>query len=239
MEEKNELNDIILNKSTHNKNNKKLLLAVATLALILIIVVVIMNSLKSEGTDNLPQAVLPPEPITQNSNLHDDPLFEPVEVIEEESSDDMHLNEIAQKLKEESLLEDEPKVIVEEEVIVVEPEALTPPAKKVKTTIKKQVEVVATRPKPKPKKVVKKQQKQIAKDKLYVQVGSFTKFRPSSRLIKKIEAQGFTYTYHKVQINGKTINKVLIGPFDNKSEANSARKKIRATIEPGAFTIKI
>ncbi len=242
MEEKNELNDIILNKSNHNGSNKKLLLAVATLALLLIIVVVIMNSLKSEGTDNLPQAVLPPEPITQNDNLRDDPLFEPVEVIEEENSDDERLNEIAQKLKQESLEEEKPEVIVEEEVIVVEPKKTVP------KVIKKVTPVIVKKPtvkKVEPKHVIAKKEKKSSKlpsatkGKLYIQVGSFTKYKPSSTLIKKIEAQGFTYTYHKMNIKGKTINKVLIGPFDNRTQAGKARIKIRNTIEAGAFVVKI
>ncbi len=236
MEEKNELNDIILNKSTHNSNNKKLLLAVATLAIFLIIVVVIMNSLKSEGTDNLPQAVLPPEPVAQSDTLKDDPLFEPVEVVEEDNSEDLHLNEIAQKLKKESLNEDKPEVITDEEVVVVEPKPLTPPSKTLKAKPKaKPVKYTqATKPKP-----AYNEAKSITKGRFYVQVGSFTKFKPSATFIGKIKAEGFSYTYHKVNINGRDINKVLIGPFKSKTEANKARKKIRSTIEPGAFTIKI
>ncbi|MEA1919995.1 MAG: SPOR domain-containing protein [Campylobacterota bacterium] len=231
MEEKNELNDIILNKSTHNGNNKKLLLAVATLALILIIVVVIMNSLKSEGTDNLPQAVLPPEPIAQNDEVRDDPLFEPVEVIEEAAPDDDRLNKIAQKLKEESLKEEAPQVIEEEEVVVVEPEALTPP----KPVVVKSTPAVV---KPKPKPAVRTP-KVAQKGQRYIQVGSFSKFAPSATFIKKIERQGYGYTYHKVQANGKTVNKVLVGPFNSEGEARKALKQIRKSIESGAFLTKV
>jgi DedD protein len=238
MEEKNELNDIILNKSTHNGNNKKLLLAVATLALILIIVVVIMNSLKSEGTDNLPQAVLPPEPMTQNDTLQNDPLFEPVEVIEEEVPDNDRLNQIAQKLKEESLQEDASEVIEEEEVVVVEPQALTPPpaaVKKVPTVVVKPT--VVTTPKPQAKKNTPPSV--VQKDLFYIQVGSFSKFAPSSAFLKKIEKQGYSYTFHKVQRNAKTINKVLVGPFNNENEARRALQQIRKTIESGAFLTKV
>jgi len=228
MEEKNELNDIILNKSAHNGNNKKLLLAVATLALILIIVVVIMNSLKSENTNNLPQAVLPPEPITQNDPLRDDPLFEPVEVIEEVSAEDNRLNEIAQKLKAESLQKaQESTVIEEEEVIVIEAPAVI--VKKVKPAV-----VVKAKPKP-----VAKVKKPTSVGSHYVQVGSFSKLKPSSVLLKKIHAQGYDYIYHKVTVNGRVINKVLIGPFATKEASHKARINIRRTIEPAAFIYKI
>jgi len=108
MEEKNELNDIILSKSGSNSNSKKLLLAIAALTLILIIVLVIMNSLKTQVDEQPPIAAVPPEP-TAPTEIIDDPLFEPVEVIQEgagnvstaEASQD--LGQIAQKIKQESM----------------------------------------------------------------------------------------------------------------------------------------
>ena len=104
MEEKNELNDIILNKGGSSSGSKKLLLAIATLTLILIIVLVIMNSLKNDDVQKAPQAILPPEP-TAPTEIINDPLFEPVEVIQEgnESAKNQTLDQVAQKIKEESL----------------------------------------------------------------------------------------------------------------------------------------
>lgn len=105
MEEKNELNDIILNKSGSNTGSKKLLLAIATFTLILIIVLVIMNSLKNNDVQKSPQAILPPEP-TAPTEIINDPLFEPVEVIQEGNENanaTTDLNQVAQKIKEESL----------------------------------------------------------------------------------------------------------------------------------------
>jgi len=104
MEEKNELNDIILNKGGSSSGSKKLLLAIATLTLILIIVLVIMNSLKNDEVQKAPQAILPPEP-SAPTEIINDPLFEPVEVIQEgnESAKTQTLDQVAQKIKEESL----------------------------------------------------------------------------------------------------------------------------------------
>jgi len=45
--------------------------------------------------------------------------------------------------------------------------------------------------------------------------------------------------YHKVIINNKPLNKVLVGPFQTSSQAKDARRIIRAKIEPGAFLVKI
>lgn len=104
MEEKNELNDIILNKSGGGSGSKKLLLAIAALTLILIIVLVIMNSLKSESTETAPQVAIPPEP-TAPTEIIDDPLFEPVDVIQEGNngpSNSEDLGKIAKKIKQES-----------------------------------------------------------------------------------------------------------------------------------------
>jgi DedD protein len=104
MEEKNELNDIILNKSGSGSNSKKLLLAIATLTLVLIIVLVIMNSLKSESDEQPPHAAIPPAP-SAPTEIIDDPLFEPVEVIQEGSNTTattQDLGQIAQKIKQES-----------------------------------------------------------------------------------------------------------------------------------------
>ncbi len=233
MEEKNELNDIILNKSAQNGNNKKLLLAVATLTIILIIVVVIMNSLKSENTNNLPQAALLPEPITQNNSLRDDPLFEPVEVIEEESAEENRLNKIAQKLKAQSMQKEQDNfVIEEEEVVVVEKPAVV--VKKAKPARVKPAVVVKAEPTP-----VVHAKKAPTVGEYYVQVGSFSKLKPSDALLKKIRTQGYKYTYHKVTIKGRAIKKVLIGPFATKKESQKARTQIKRTIEPTAFIFKM
>ncbi len=108
MEEKNELNDIILSKGGASSNSKKLLLAIAALTLILIIVLVIMNSLKTQSDEQPPQVAIPPEP-TAPTEIIDDPLFEPVEVIQEGEGNStaaegqQDLGQIAQKIKQESM----------------------------------------------------------------------------------------------------------------------------------------
>ncbi|MEN8304040.1 MAG: SPOR domain-containing protein [Campylobacterota bacterium] len=217
MNDKNELNDIILNKGGAASSNKKIILAVATLGVILIIVVMLMNSLSSNGTDNLPQAALPPEPKAQIIKEEvDEPLFEEVEVIEEESSSDANLDEIAQKLKEESMQE-------EEEVVVAAPK----PIKKV------------TPKKPVAKKVTAPAVKTTSGVKYYIQVGSFSKYEPNKKFLKSITNLGFDYKFHKITKNSKTFNKVLVGPFSTSKAAKDARRVLRAKVEPGAFLVKL
>ena len=215
MNDKNELNDIILNKGGSANSNKKIILAVATLGVILIIVVMLMNSLSSNGTDNLPQAALPPEPKAQVIEEEtDEPLFEEVEVIQEDSNSDTNLDEIAKKLKKESMQE--------EEVIVVTPK----PVKKVV-------------PKPVAKKVVAPATKSTSGIAYYIQVGSFSKYKPNKKFLKSITNLGFNYKYHKVTKNSKTFNKVLVGPFNTSKAAKDARRVLRAKVEPGAFLVKL
>ena len=172
MKDNNELNDIILNKGSTANNNKKVILAVATLGVILIIVVMLMNSLTSTGTDNLPQTPLPPEPKAQaTQEMKDEPLFEEVEVMQEESKPSDNLDAIAKKLKEESLELETPEVqMIEEPVIVV--------AKPKPTPVVQAKPVVKVKAEPKPSAPLSTSQSYY-----YIQVGSFSKFAPNKKFL--------------------------------------------------------
>ena len=220
MNDKNELSDIVLNKNGSSSSNKKIILAVATLGIILIIVVMLMNSLSSQSTNNLPQAVLPPEPKAQtltNETGNDEPLFQDVEVIQDNTSPDEELDKIAKKLKQES---------TEEVKVITAPKKVTPKTniKKVKS-VKKSAAVTAPQA--------------TSSVKYYIQVGSFSKYKPNKKFLKSITNLGYKYKYHKVKVNSKFLNKVLIGPFKTQKEANDAKRVIRAKIEPGAFLVKL
>lgn len=226
MEDKNGLNDIILQKNNPTNNNKKIILAVATLGIILIIVVVLMNSFSSSGTNNLPKQPILPEPLIapqkDKSTLseYDEPLFEDVEVVEDEDDYNPNLSQIAQKLKEESLQNE--YVDIDEPV-----QRIVPKPKKV---TKHEV-----------KKVVKKHTpKNIASsDRYYIQVGSFSRYTPNKKFLKSITDKGYNYKFHKVTVKSKEINKILVGPFKTEREARKALKSIRKDIVAGAFLTKI
>jgi DedD protein len=216
MEEKNELNNIILDKHSGSNNNKKVILAVATLGVILIIVVMLMNTLTSDGNKNLPQAVLPPVPsVKAAQNAEEEPLFEDVKVIQEESMKNDNLDKIAQKLKEESKQQ----------------EIITPvtPTKEVKTVEKAQTV----------QKKVEQQVQNSSASSYYIQVGSFSKYEPNKKFLKSIEDKGFSYKYHKTSVNSKSLTKVLVGPFATEKEARDALRVIRSSIESGAFLTKM
>ncbi|MCK9454194.1 MAG: SPOR domain-containing protein [Sulfurimonas sp.] len=219
MEEKNELNDIILNKSGSSAGNKKIILAVATLGVILIVVVMLMNTLASNGTDNLPQAVLPPEPQKQSVTQSDEPLFEDVDVIQESAQENRSLDEIAQKLKEESTKESIKEV--EQEVVATPQSAPKAVETKKKATAQPKTTASSTT------------------GEFYVQVGSFAKYEPNKKFLDSILSLGYKYKFHKVTVNSKTLNKVLVGPFHSEAEARKALIPIRNSVEAGAFLTKI
>lgn len=219
MEEKNELNDIILNKGGVSSNNKKIILAVATLGIILIIVIMIMNTLSSSDSENLPQAILPPEPkIAHSSQIEEDPLFEEVEVIQEDALNNDNLDMVAQKLIAES--KQQPQETIKSPIVEQ----------------KSQPKQVAT---PKPVEKKQTQPKQVQSGSHYIQVGSFSTYEPNAKFLKSITDKGYSYTFHKVSSNGKTLNKVLIGPFKSDKEARDALRTVRSSIESGAFITKI
>jgi len=217
MEEKNELNDIILNKGNAAGGNKKVILAVATLGVILIIVVMLMNTLTSNEQSNLPKPVPLPKPQSMASSINQEaideqPLFEEVEVEEVEAPDTISLEAIAQKLKEESL---------QEEKIVKKPA----PVVTKKPVAKKPVTRNATIKTVKPSATGKSH---------YVQVGSFSKYKPNQKFLDSITDRGYKYRYFKVN----SLTKVLVGPFANEQDARGALRHIRSSIEAGAFITK-
>jgi DedD protein len=239
MEEKNELNDIILNRSSGNNGMKKIMLAVASLAILLIIVVVIMSSLNSEGTANLPQPIEPPKAST--ATIEEDPLFQPV-AIDEVQNEQESLADVAAKIKQQS---EEPEFITgPNEVFEEEVTEVVVPAKYEKPVAKK-----AT--KPAHKKVTKKKvTKPVAKKStsknsiaktgnIYIQVGSFGRFSPDKKFLKKITDNGYTYKIHKVNAGDAMMTKVLVGPYSSDSAARKDLPSVRAKIVTGAFLSRI
>ena len=222
--EKNELNDIILNRNSEQAGNKKFMLAIAGLgAGIIIVIIILMNTISSEEDTNLPQAVLPPKPTTDKIKpTQNEQLFEEVEVVQEDN-DNENLEKIAQKLKEET---------IQEEDMVEDVEPLTFEKPKPKPVHKPTVTKKETKPKPTHKET---KQKVATSGHFYIQVGSFSKYEPNKKFLNSITKLGYKYKYHKVN----KITKVVVGPFKTRTDANNAKKELRSKVEAGAFLIKI
>lgn len=268
MEEKNELNDIILNKNSKNNNTKKVLLTIATFAITLIVVVVIMNQIGGNKESSLPHAPVPapvvveevvqePEPELSEQNVAVvDPAVEETGYADTDTDVVEYEKVIEVKPAPAAVIpdgKDETDRIVEE--VFEDPSIVKEPV----YTTTKPVKTVKPVEKPAPKQVLKPQPvrpsgkydpktQRVVETKTsysaeagqyYVQVGSFEKYAPSKAFLDKIADRGYTYTYHKVTKNGKTLNKVLVGPFKTQAAAREALPIIKRSVEPGAFLTKI
>ncbi len=234
MDEKNELNDIILNRSSGNSGMKKLMLAVASLAILLIIVVVIMSSLNSGGTANLPQPIEPPQSNQVPSPVEDDPLFEPM-AIDEAASEEESLDNVAKKIKEQSENSEliaGPDEMIQEETEVVVPAKYERPIKEEPKQVTKTVEKAKPATKKEPVKTA-------SKGSYYIQVGSFGRFAPDKKFLQKITNSGYSYIIHDATVNGVSMKKVLVGPYASDKAARKDLPSVRSKIEPGAFLSRI
>jgi DedD protein len=232
MDEKNELNDIILNRNSGNSGMKKLMLAVASLAILLIIVVVIMSSLNSGGTANLPQPIEPPQTNQVQSPVEDDPLFEPM-AIDEAVSEEESLDNVAKKIKEQSENSEliaGPDEMIEEETEVVVPAKYERPVKEEPKQVTKTTEKPA---------VKKADTKPAVTGRYYIQVGSFGRFAPDKKFLQKITKSGYSYIIHDAKVNGVSMTKVLVGPYATDKAARKDLPSVRSKIEPGAFLSRI
>ncbi len=221
MEENTELNDIILNKNGSGSKSKKLLLAIATLTLVLIVVLVIMNALKSERNEFL-QAPVPSE-ASAPAEVIDDPIFEPVELIEEESNaTQADLGQIANKIKEESL---------------GKAPATAPESKAEPKPAPKQVAVpVVTAPKTSVRTAAPQPAAKTASPSgthYYIQVGVFSK-GPGQALFDRLNASGLQYK----TVPSGSATKVLVGPFPSEQAARGKLETVRKNVESGAYIVK-
>jgi DedD protein len=261
MEEKNELNDIILNKSSKRSSARKVLLAVATFSIVVIIIVIIMNRFNGSQEIALPHA---PE-VTQApiEEVLPEPDYQSAASADEKS--DVEPGHMAERAEIESVSPEnvpgEQGPLIEEEVQnempfkepeyatkpsakTVEKPASKPAARVTRSEAKPTVIAPKTRPfgkyDPKSKRVVDVEDVKTAEiGHYYIQVGSFAKYSPSKTFLNKIADRGYTYTFHKVNQNGRTLTKVLVGPFKTQSSAREALPIIKKSVISTAFLVKL
>ena len=90
--------------------------------------------------------------------------------------------------------------------------------------------------------VIKTEMKEIeqssSKGNFYVQVGSFIG-KPKSNLLYSIRRHGLQYKIIKFPKGGKSISKLLIGPYVKRSDAVAELNKVRKNIQKDAFIAEI
>jgi DedD protein len=73
----------------------------------------------------------------------------------------------------------------------------------------------------------------------YIQVGTFLKYHPNKKFLQSIKDNGLNYqldVYHNS--NNKEITRVLVGPFENKSDANEALLIVHEKIAKDGYLLK-
>lgn len=109
----------------------------------------------------------------------------------------------------------------------------------VQTTVQSQKPQVTTSGKAIVIKVPMKEIEQTSsKGNFYVQVGSFVG-KPNSDLLYTITRKGFRYKIIQFPKAGKSISKLLIGPYVKRDEAVNILSKVRAQIQKDAFIAEI
>jgi hypothetical protein len=72
----------------------------------------------------------------------------------------------------------------------------------------------------------------------YIQIGSFIG-NPKKTLLNTISQNGYNYKIIKFPKNGQTINKLLIGPYKQRSDAAQVLTKVKQHIQKAAFIAEI
>lgn len=98
--------------------------------------------------------------------------------------------------------------------------------------------VIKTPPIQKPTAPIKSRMVVPSKGHFYVQVGSFSN-TPKPALLYKISRAGYPHRTIKFPSNGRTISKLLIGPFASKAKALSILSDVKSTIQRDAFIAEI
>lgn len=251
MEENMELKDIILDKDGDEKRGKltKFLVYAAIGLIIFIIIMIIMKVLSSsdDGSKKAP-LVLPNEPQqARNSGIiKSSDMFEQVPILPEKKSEDsfektisdLKVNKITKEEEKIEIPKPEPSVVKIEPQKELTPVVIKPEPKKPEVEVKK-VEKVEPKKQEKPKPSVKKESisNGIAPGN-YIQVLSVSKINLSDSFLKKLSASGYSYKVYQTSVNGKTLSKVLVGPY-NASDLKENLAKIRANFVSDAFVYRV
>lgn len=231
-EQHSELNNIILNREARDGKRTKILVVVGALALILIIIVVTMGMMEDDTPNELPS--IPSSTIAAT------------EVMQPDTEERVIVND-GTPMTYEEVAEDIAVASPQNDIVFIDEEKDEPEAKPkspvrvnpaVKPTVRVSTEVRQPQ-KVQPKPAPVERPAVVPASNIYIQVGSFSRLEPNKSFIGTIESNGYTYRYYRVVSRGKSVNKVLIGPYASRAEAKKALPGIRSSIESGAFIYTI
>lgn len=232
MEEKNELSDIILEKDDNKSMKiKRILIIVALMILVFLVVLVVMKVInKPDPKTNTTKLILPPQPISQQVEpKKEDDLFKQVPIIEEEDKKES-FEEMVKSLKEKEI---QKQADIEPEIKEVQKKVVEP----IKEKVQKVIPVTKAKPIAKP--VVKKPTTSEATSGVYIQVGATSRLTPSKKFLAQLAKNNYEYRLLPIDINGKKVTKILVGPYTNTTEARNVLVNIKTNINKDAFIYRV
>lgn len=258
---KNEFDDIILQKSNKSEKLKKILLRSIILIIVFLVVMIVMKLINDPGEEKTLQ--MPSEPQEQAAYENN---FNSLPITDSAKEED-EFEALARKLKEESSLNDTNTTIEEkqeapsnsvlDQITTIESKEEPAKAEEKQEGIKP-IEKPIQKPSEKPKNNVVEQQKapeQSNTNELfesiktpdvqtqlpsgaYIQVFSLNSLDPKSKELNILKENGYDYKIYKTTVNGKELTKVLVGPY-KESELKTELEKVRSKIAKGAFTFRV
>ena len=249
MENRNELSDIVLEKGdSKTLKMKRILILVAFLILVFLVALASMKLMHKDPNKDASKLILPPEPSSQDSQIpKDDQLFKQVPIIEENSSKKESFEDMIKTLKEkEAQKQGDAKATTDTQAQDAAPSTTTEtPVSSTKTTVKPKEEAkkevapkTTTKAPSTPTSSSTASSGHAAEAGIYVQVGAVAT-APEQRVLNDIKSKGFDYRIYSTVVNGNHVTKLLVGPYTNSSEAESALARVRASLNKDAFIYRV
>ena len=233
MEEKNNIMGNIPN------DNMKKYLIIGGLVFTIFVVGIVIAKFAFGGKKDNTQVILPPEPV-QQTQKRDTDLFNSIPV----ENDNGVSKDKAQKPKEEVVKQqtlndnESPKQVEQATTEFKKPAPQPQPKPAPVTEPKPEVKKIVTQPKKVVAKPKSKKSKKVVVRNYYIQVAAVTRGEPSKKFLKIIIKNGFKYKIVSVEIKGKKIKRVMVGPF-SRYEAKKALPKVKSRITASAFIKKV
>lgn len=240
MENRNELSDIVLEKGDNKTLKiKRILILVAFLILVFLVALASMKVANNDQNKETFKLILPPEPTQETQIPKDDQLFKQVPIIEENPKKESFEDMIKTLKEKEAQKQEETKSAVTE-TPVTQPTStketpVSTPAKTKEAT--KPQQMLRSTEVETPSTVPSKGSLTVVPG-TYVQIGAVAT-APSAKQLADIKAKGFECKPYTTVVNGNKVVKLLIGPYANSAEAESALSQIRANVNKNAFIYRV
>lgn len=258
---KNNFDDIILDKTNKSEKIKKILLRIIALAILFLIVMIVMKLINSSDTSsqNTSDSIFPSEPQTPM-----DKPFNEIPITDSNTSDIDEFEALRQRLQglDENISIDNnftmPNTLTDSNETKTQAESILPPEPPKKgAEVKTKDDIPKSDKTPtatKNQESSKKQETKKTEDTkelfsnikttskleagMYIQVFSVATFDPKSKELALLGKNGYKHKLYKTTVNGKEITRVLVGPF-SKDNINDELKNIREKVEKEAFVFQV